>query len=187
MKTTYVIVEKEFGRPLRLRSEHNGKDRYACGEYSYSLVDREDLPLFECASPEAAQEIIFFPPEWYNSTAKSPTLGCYEQEDLAIYEMRVSLTLVDTREPLIIDEKGTSQRRQLPYAIAKRLAPEAPKDKPSMVVVLDTAKAGVSEDQIRERIGGYVYFGKYDKKLLYGVAKAREEWREFGDLELVYG
>jgi hypothetical protein len=184
----YVIIEKATGKPVRLSRDHNGSDRYACGEYRYSLVpeNNPNLPIFTCKTADEAVEVLNFPPEWYNSTAESPMLGYFDKEELSVALMEVRIKPVDVGEPLVIG-KGVHSRRSLPYIVAKRIAPEAPSDKSLSVIVFDTKKAGVTVEQLKAKIGYFVYFSdsQYDKRVLYGFSEARDEWREFGDLELV--
>jgi hypothetical protein len=91
----YFVLRTANGE-VRLHSEDNAHDAYACGSQRFSLVDPSDYRWekakeFRLADEQEVQSFILRgTTEWYNSSAKSPNWNGLEEDDFSFEKVTVT-------------------------------------------------------------------------------------------------
>lgn len=184
----YVFLCKKTGKPLTLHIESNPPDAECCGDTTVTLdAPHPDRALFAVNTLQEAIEARAFDVGWYNSTATQPCHGDYKPEDIDIAEMEVVFKKVSFKGPLVIAGTDIYDSRDIPWVMAKRIeGMPTLENKGRFVIVLLRHACKLAPSELREHIGEEVYFGdRYNRRELLGVTQAREEWQEFGDIELI--
>lgn len=74
----YGFRHSETGALVRLSTEVNGPNSYACGETRTALSGNTKNPIFELDDPRQAAIVLATDVPWYNSGPDSPSWGDFE-------------------------------------------------------------------------------------------------------------
>lgn len=109
-RVQYGLVYKKKDRILGIESKYNGEDRYACGEYTWTLNEWSDEPwLLEDLNKVLMAK--WSSEEWYNSNYEEP-VNPYHPTDLEVIKVVTITTPMesDTLEELeVVNEKLKEQ------------------------------------------------------------------------------
>ena len=177
----YVLVHRKTGKPLTIHTESNhGKD--FCGDVTCTLSDYDDYSMFMVDTLEEAIKTLYFDVDWYNSSETHPCHGQFTTEEMKIMRMKVIYSEVDYIPPLILS--GLVHTRDIPQNVAKQITPDFIKTDNKYCVCL-VKNSDYTVDELKKHMGSNIYFDPYTNRKLLGVAKAREEWADQADFELV--
>lgn len=96
----YGLVNKKNGNVVVLDSKYNGDDRYACGEYTYRLREKEpDLRDMSCfknlwllPSPQAVMTALHQSTEWFNADDPERPNHSLKPEDFEVMEVEITFS-----------------------------------------------------------------------------------------------
>lgn len=184
-KTDYVIVVRKTGQPLGYEVSANEEGDF-CGDYTVELNPFSKRVW--SGTLEEASKTLFFPCEWYNSGFSYPMLRDVDPKDLMICKREVTTRFLekDVKPPLIL-AKAVLDTRSIPINVARMVLGEDPQGEynKKKLVLVQIKKGCLAEEDLQKNIGKDVFFDPYFSRKLIGYARAREEYADEADFELV--